>query len=112
MPLHIKEKENKESKNILLPFGKDKLDKTLFLKVSGLNFEPEISLGAKDITSFYHPENQKRVFILGLGEGKELNKSYIYYRSFIYQYRSKIILKSMYCATTFLMMNCSMLCLD
>ena len=89
MPLHIKEKENKESKNILLPFGKDKLDKTLFLKVSGLNFEPEISLGAKDITSFYHPENQKRVFILGLGEGKELNKSYIYYRSFIYQYRSK-----------------------
>jgi leucyl aminopeptidase len=93
MPLYLKEKEDKNSKNILLPFGKDKFDKTIFGSVSGLNFEPEISLAAKDITSFYHPGNQNRVFVLGLGEEKDLNKSYLYFRSFIYQYRSKTHLK-------------------
>lgn len=93
MPLHIKEKENKGSKNLLLPFEKDKLDKSLLNKVSGLNFEPEISLGAKDLTTFYHPETQKKIFILGLGEDKERHKSYLFFRSFIYQQRSKNLFK-------------------
>lgn len=93
MPLFIKEKENKENNCVLLPFGKDQIVKPVLTKYSGLSYDPEISLGPKDITCFLHPESKLRILVLGLGEDKDLSKSYIYFRSIIFQYRTKLDLK-------------------
>ena len=93
MPLYIKENEPNEVTSVLLPFGKDQMDTSVLRKYSGLNYDPEIPLGPKDISCFFHPENKLKIFILGLGEEKDISKSYIYFRSFIYQYRAKNDLK-------------------
>ena len=93
MPLYIKENEPNEVTSVLLPFGKDQMDTSVLRKYSGLNYDPESPLGPKDISCFFHPENRLKIFILGLGEEKDISKSYIYFRSFIYQYRAKNDLK-------------------
>ena len=93
MPLFINELEDKNNDSVLLPFGKDQLNPTILKKYSGLSYEPTISLGPKEITCFLHPENKLRIFVLGLGEDKDISKSCNYFRSLIYQYRTKFELK-------------------
>ena len=62
MPLYIKENEPNEVTSVLLPFGKDQLDTSVLRKYSGLNYDPEIPLGPKDISCFFHPENKLKIF--------------------------------------------------
>lgn len=93
MPLLIKTAESKDANTILIPFGKNNQDNDLLKKYSGLNYNPELLLGPKDISSFFHPDKNLRVFTLGLGEEKDLPKTYIFFRSFVYQQRSKNDLK-------------------
>jgi len=93
MPLIIKSTESKEANTILLPFAKNSQDNDLIRKYSGISYDPDLPLGAKDVSCFFHPELKLRIFVLGLGDEKDLSKSYLYFRSFVYQQRAKNDLK-------------------
>lgn len=93
MPLYIKTKESKEADSILIPLAKETPNNDLVRKFTGLSYNPQLPLGPKDISCIYHPSSPVRIFILGLGEEKDLSKSYIYFRSFVYQQRTKNDLK-------------------
>jgi hypothetical protein len=92
MPLHIKQSLSKQPTFIILPFVKDKVDFELIKEITGLNYNPDITFGPKDVHTFYHPEKQLKVIILGLGETKDASKADFYFRSIIFQQRSKTAL--------------------
>lgn len=89
MPLLIKHTTSKKKSIVVLPFGKDQMDLNLVREHGGLTYDPELLLGPKDITVFLHPERNNKIIILGLGEEKDINKSYLYFRSVIFQQRTK-----------------------
>lgn len=93
MPLQIKYSLSKNHTEILIPFKKDSVDLVLVRTMTGLNYDPSLNLGAKDVNTFHHPDKKVKVLVLGLGEDKDQSKSHIYYRSVIFQNRSKAVLK-------------------
>lgn len=93
MPIHIKTSEPKGINSVLLPFSKDKMDMPVIRKFSGLDYDPEINTGAREITCFHHPQKKLRVFVLSLGESKDQPRSYTFYRSLVHQQRVKGALK-------------------
>jgi len=92
MPLNIKQSLSKQPTFIILPFVKDQVNFELIREVTGLNYNPDITFGAKDVHTFFHPEKQLKIIILGLGETKDANKADYYFRSIIFQQRSKTAL--------------------
>ena len=76
---------SESSKPVVLPFVKGKFDSDLFQKVSGLNIIPDFEGDFKDIQLVYHAVSQQRIYLLGLGEEKELNKAHEAFRSLAHQ---------------------------
>jgi hypothetical protein len=68
MPFSIREELDKEYNSILIPSGKDQDINPVLQIYSGLNFDPEISLNAKETSCLLNPVNKLKVFVLGLGE--------------------------------------------
>jgi len=93
MPLHIKSAEPKSATTVLLPFAKNKIDKEVVRKYTGLSYDPEFTTGPRDLTCFHHPQKKHKTFVLGLGESKDQPKSYLFYRSFVHQQKTKGDLK-------------------
>lgn len=93
MPLHFKFSLSKNHTELIIPFPKDQADMALVRSITGLNYDPELNLGPKDINIFHHPDKKLKIIVLGLGEPKDLSKSYLYFRSIIFQNRSKTPLK-------------------
>ncbi|MBC7883883.1 MAG: leucyl aminopeptidase [Saprospiraceae bacterium] len=89
MSLHIKSATSKKANNVLITFPKDGVDQSVIRKYSGLGYDAEHTGASRELISFLHPENKKRIHILGLGEPKEASKMYTLFRSFVFQQRSK-----------------------
>lgn len=83
MPLQIKQSLSKQPTFIILPFVKDQVDFDLIREITGLKYNPDITFGPKDVHTFYHPEKQLKIIILGLGETKDAGKVDFYFRSII-----------------------------
>lgn len=93
MTIKIKASASKTAGIIVLPFSKDAVDLDLVKKITGIQYDPELQLAAKDITAFMHPDKKQKVVILGLGEAKDINKSDQFFRSAVFQQRSKTEIK-------------------
>ncbi|MBK8515566.1 MAG: leucyl aminopeptidase family protein [Saprospiraceae bacterium] len=93
MPFTIKEFGNQVATSVLIPFGKSNYQEGIIRKYSALTYSPDINLGPKDISCFFHPTENIKIYVLGLGDEKDLPKSYLFFRSFIYQNRVKNDLK-------------------
>jgi leucyl aminopeptidase len=93
MSLQFKTSPSKGNNSILLAFGKNDVNSELIKTHSGLNYIPEFTSSAKDVFCCLHPESGIKIFFLGLGEEKDLPRTYTYFRSFVYQQRSKNDLK-------------------
>ena len=89
MALQIKSNDSKKSNVILLPFGKDAVDKSLIAKYSGITYDVDFDANAKEVVSLMHVEKKIKCHLLGLGNGKDNNKTHTFFRSFIFQQRSK-----------------------
>jgi leucyl aminopeptidase len=93
MPLHFKFALSKNPSDIIVPFVKEEANLSLLRDLTGLKYDPALLLTAKEITSFYHPDKHSKVLVLGLGDAKDASKSYIFFRSIIFHYRTKTKLK-------------------
>lgn len=89
MPLQFKSTTSKKANSLLIAFSKDQVDHTFIKKYGAIHYEIDVKSGPKDLTTFLHPEKNQRIHILGLGESKDHAKSYSFFRSFVYQQRSK-----------------------
>lgn len=89
MSINITTKLSKKSNAVLLPFCQHAVDNNIISLYSGLGFGIEFSAKAKEINSFIHPESQKKIFLIGLGEAADVAKSTTFFRSFIYHQKSK-----------------------
>lgn len=96
MPLSLKTTltEDFEKNMIILPYEKNKEVLDTIQQYSGLHYQPELNLNAKETITLYHPDKPLKVLVLGLGEAKDQPKSYHYYRSVIHQLKSKCSLKA------------------
>jgi leucyl aminopeptidase len=92
MPLHFKTSGAKTPTNILIAFEKNQEDKGQVQALAGLAYEPTLSLNAKDTVTFFHHQQEQKIIVLGLGDEKDLPKSYHYFRSVVHQMRSKAAL--------------------
>ncbi len=89
MSLQFKSTTTTKANSILLAFAKDQVDQQLIRKYGEIQYDIDTKSNGKDLTTFLNPEKNLRIHILGLGETKELTKSYSYFRSFVFQQRSK-----------------------
>jgi len=89
MALQIKEKTNSQINSILLPFIQDHFDDSLFEQYSGISVKLNIPLEGKTVSCLFHPLTGQKVFVLGLGQEKDVPKSDNFYRSFIHQQKTK-----------------------
>jgi leucyl aminopeptidase len=93
MALQIQAKEAKNGNAVLLAMAKERPQPELIRQFSALSYDPEIPLGPKEVTQFFHPQKNIRVFALGLGEEKDSTKSHLYFRSLLVQQRTKLALR-------------------
>jgi len=89
MALHFKSTTSKKANSILIAFAKDQVDQLLIRKYGAIQYDIDAKTNGKDLTSFLHPEKNLRIHVLGLGEAKDQAKSYSFFRSFVFQQRSK-----------------------
>ncbi len=89
MSLQFKSTTTTKANSILIAFAKDQVDQQLIRKYGEIQYDIDTKSNGKDLTTFLNPEKNLRIHILGLGETKELTKSYSYFRSFVFQQRSK-----------------------
>jgi leucyl aminopeptidase len=93
MPFSIKFNQSGRSDVIILAFEKNKEDYPIIRKFTSLKYDPILALSAKDTISILHPDFNQKIIILGLGEPKDAAKIYQYFRSCIFQLKSKTKLK-------------------
>lgn len=89
MPLHIATSTYEKGDSVLLAFKKDQADEKMIRNYTGLEYMPEFSFAAKEQYVLYHPKENRRIILLGLGEEKDTPKLYVYFRSCIHQLKSK-----------------------
>ncbi len=101
MPLFIETalKDDTSADLIILPYEKNKENIAEIQRWARLNYQPEISLNAKETITFYHPDKPLKIVVLGLGEAKDASKSYHYFRTLIHQLKTKSSLKATVVAT-------------
>lgn len=92
MPLHIQAKEAKNANAVLLAIAKDRPQSELIKDYASIAYMPDIPLGPKEVTQFFHPQQNKRIFVLGLGEQKDSTKTHLFFRSVLFQQRTKFAL--------------------
>lgn len=74
---------------IVLPFLKNEVDFSLIQKVSGIDTRPDFDGKYKEMLVLYHPTLQRKVFLLGLGEAKDLAKASVAFRSLAFRHHKK-----------------------
>ena len=75
-----------ESTQILIfPFFKDEVDTEKIREVSGIQYLPPFHGDFKEIASLNHPEKPLRIFLLGLGDEKDLPQLQFAFRSLAFR---------------------------
>lgn len=80
---------NESSKPIVLPFIKNQVNDELLSKVTGLKAIPDFEGEFKEIQLIYHSNGNQRIYLLGLGEESQLNKSHQSFRTLAHKHHKK-----------------------
>lgn len=78
------------SKAIVLAFLSDQIEWTVIQKIAGIRTKPDFEAKFKEVLVLYHPSLDRKVFLLGLGEKKNLPKASLAFRSLVFHHHQKL----------------------
>jgi len=71
---------------IVIPFFKDEIDQALIESISGIKAALDFKAGAKEVLVLYHPTENQKIYLVGLGDKTGRNKSSQLFRSFAFHH--------------------------
>lgn len=89
MKFSLKKTLTQTEKTIVLPFFQKEVDFELIENLSDIKSKIDFSGNFKEVVLLYHPSQNKRIFLLGLGDKKDAHKTSAAYRSFAFAHHSK-----------------------
>ena len=71
--------------HVVLPFFSDNVDRGKIIALTGIKNPPEADASFKSVTRIFHPEEERTIYILGLGNPENKGKHHIPFRSLAFK---------------------------